>query len=98
MNELVLRISTDSVTDDCALCGRNHAAEPGPQFVLADGNRLVCGDCGLKNAPSLAALSNLADEAARVGKIGRHTVFPPYTALLDLARAADQYSSKVMPE
>ena len=29
----------------------------------------------------------------RVGKIGRHTVFPPYTALLDLARAADNYAA-----
>ena len=41
----------------------------------------------------LAALVQLADEADRVGRIGRHTVFPPYTALLDLARAADRYAT-----
>ena len=42
--------------------------------------------------PSLAALIHLADAAERVGRIGRHTVFPPMTALLELARAAENYA------
>jgi aryl-alcohol dehydrogenase-like predicted oxidoreductase len=45
-----------------------------------------------KGAPSLAALVKLADAAERVGRIGRHTVFPPMTALLELARAAENYA------
>jgi hypothetical protein len=39
----------------------------------------------------LAALMSLADAAERVGRIGRHMVVPPMTALLDLARAAEHY-------
>jgi hypothetical protein len=33
----------------------------------------------------------LADAAERVGRIGRHTMVPPMTALLDLARAAENF-------
>ena len=58
--------------------------------VAADGDP-VCLDCGRQHAPALAALLHLAGEAERIARIGRHTVFPPLTALLDLARAADNY-------
>ena len=66
----------------------------GTQLVVADSQRPVCQPCGKRHAPPLAALAELADEAERVGKIGRHTVVPPYTALLELAQAADNFSSK----
>ena len=58
---------------------------------LADSDDPVCRDCGRKHAPSLAALVHLATEAERIARIGRHTVFPPLTSLLDLARAAENY-------
>jgi hypothetical protein len=51
----------------------------------------ACRECGKKHAPVLAALLDLAGTAKRVGRIGRHTLFPPLTALLDLARAAEDY-------
>jgi hypothetical protein len=60
-------------------------------LCVADSSDPVCKDCGRKHAPSLAALVHLATEAERVARIGRHTVFPPLTALLDLARAAETY-------
>ena len=72
-------------------------AEVGTQLVLADSLLPVCDRCGRRHAPSLAALVELANEAERVGRIGRHTVFPPYSALLDLARAADNYTAAVPP-
>jgi hypothetical protein len=56
----------------------------------------VCQNCGRKHAPSLAALVGLADAAERVGRMGRHTVFPPLTALLDLASAAEKYASAAL--
>ncbi len=34
---------------------------------------------------------DLAYIAERVGRIGQHTLVPPMTALLDLARAAEEY-------
>jgi hypothetical protein len=34
----------------------------------------------------------LARIAERVGRIGQHTLVPPITALLDLARAAEEYT------
>ena len=48
-------------------------------------------------APSLAALVHLADAATRIGRIGRHSVFPPLTALLDLANAAEKYAHTAGP-
>ena len=53
----------------------------------ADSQDCVCRACGQKHAPSLVALLDLAGTAERVGRIGRHSVFPPLGALLDLARA-----------
>jgi hypothetical protein len=41
----------------------------------------------------LLALLNLASVAHRVGQIGRHTISPPLEALLDLARAAENYTA-----
>jgi predicted CXXCH cytochrome family protein len=75
----------------CTLCGRP-AATAGPQLVRADGAGPVCRDCGRKHAPALAALAQLAEAAERVAQIGRHSVFPPMSALLELARAADNYT------
>jgi hypothetical protein len=53
----------------------------------------VCSECGKKHAPTLAALVDLAGVAERVGRIGRHTLVPPLGALLELARAAENYST-----
>jgi hypothetical protein len=79
----------------CAACGQQTAAPPGTQLVEAGSLQPVCSPCGQRLAPALVALAQLANEAERVGRISRHTVFPPYTALLDLARAADNYTSSV---
>jgi hypothetical protein len=92
MTQFIVQCSPTPRTDPCGICGQRTTAPAGTQLVLAEGLELVCPDCGRKNAPSLAALVNLADAAERVGRIGRHTVFPPLTALLDLARAAENYT------
>ena len=73
------------------LCGQAMSAPAGNQLVLAGSSAPVCADCGRKHAPSLAALVNLAEAATRIGRINRHSVFPPLTALLDLANAAEKY-------
>jgi hypothetical protein len=92
MSQLLLRYSPTPVETACGLCGQQATWPAGTQLVLADAGQPVCPACGEHHAPSLAALLQLAEEAERVGRIGRHTVFPPYTALLDLARAADHYA------
>src|SRR5947207_2966165 len=97
MTQLMLQWKPTATNDPCGLCGRPAEASAGTQLVLADSQQHVCLDCGRRHAPSLAALRELASEAERVGRIGRHTVFPPYTALLDLARAADNYTATVPP-
>jgi hypothetical protein len=91
MTQLLVQFNAAAVREACGMCGETTAASAGPQLVCADSRRPVCPGCGKKHAPPLAALVMLAGEAQRVGRIGRHTVFPPYTALLDLARAADNY-------
>jgi hypothetical protein len=95
MSQLLLRYSPTPVETACGLCGQQATWQAGTQLVLADTAQPVCPSCGKNHAPSLAALLQLAEEAERVGRIGRHTVFPPYTALLDLARAADHYAGKL---
>jgi hypothetical protein len=93
MPQLLLQWKPTATSGPCAACGRPAQAPIGTQLVLADTFEPVCQDCGRQHAPSLVALVQLANEAERVGRIGRHTVFPPYTALLDLARAADNYAA-----
>jgi hypothetical protein len=97
MTQLMLQWNPTATNDPCGLCGQPAGAAAGTQLVTADGLQPVCLGCGRRHAPSLAALVQLANEAERVGRIGRHTVFPPYTALLDLARAADNYTEAAPP-
>jgi hypothetical protein len=95
MTKLLLQWKPTDTSGPCAACGQPTQAPAGTQLVLADSLQPVCQECGRSHGPSLVALMELANEAERVGRIGRHTVFPPYTALLDLARAADNYSAAV---
>src|SRR5687768_7859589 len=93
MTQLLVHFSPNASNEPCPLCGQALLAGSGPQLVLAETSQPVCHTCGRKHAPPLVALLHLGEEARRVGRIGRHTVVPPYTALLDLARAADDYIS-----
>jgi hypothetical protein len=97
MSQLVLQSTPEATDEPCGLCSRPAEYPAGNRLVLADGGSAVCLNCGRAHAPSLAALVNLADAAERIGKIGRHSVFPPLTALLDLASAAEKYTSAAQP-
>ena len=97
MMQVVLEYKTEATNEPCCLCGQAALAPPGMQFILAGSSAPVCQDCGRKHAPSLAALVHLADAATRIGRIGRHSVFPPLTALLDLANAAEKYAHTAGP-
>lgn len=97
MTPLLVSHSPLPATIPCPLCATSVSVAAGLQLVTADGQRTVCLACGRKHAPALAALLALADEARRVGRIGRHLVVPPYAALLDLARAADTFAAQLSP-
>ena len=92
MRQLVMRCGP-ALEGACGLCGEVVTVAAGVQVVLAEPDEPVCHSCARRHAPNLAALLRLADQAERVGRIGRHNVFPPFTALLDLARAADDYTT-----
>ena len=91
MTRMILQ-SEPPAEDGRALCGRPAEALAAVHLVVEDGSGPVCHTCARNMAPSLAALLRLAGSAERVGRIGRHTVFPPMTALLELARAAESYA------
>jgi hypothetical protein len=91
MAKVVLQCKSTASAGACALCKGSVQVEPGHQLRLADTDEMVCNPCGRKHAPELLALVRLGDSAERVGKIGCHGVFPPMLALLDLARAAEEY-------
>ena len=92
MTQLVLRHDPDGCTGPCGLCGQPVTLSQGLQLFLVDKRRPVCCRCGQKAAPTLAALVGLACAAERIAKIGQHTVSPPLSALLELARAAENYT------
>lgn len=91
MTQLTIEHNATPGTCDCGLCGRPTESAAGPRLVLADSGDAVCLNCGCEHAPTLAALLRLARVAERVGRIGRHTLVPPLTALLDLAGVAEDY-------
>ena len=63
-----------------------------PVETFPESSALVCPRCAKKNPPQVAALLTLAAVARRVGKMKRHTLTPPLEALLELARAAEDYA------
>jgi hypothetical protein len=97
MPQVILECQATAADAPCGCCGRQVQATAGARLILADTEAPICPDCARLHAPSLAALVNLADAADRVGRMGRHSVFPPLTALLDLASAAERYTSAARP-
>ena len=87
MSTVVLQCTSAMTSDPCGLCGRPTRCAAGTQLTLAEGAGPVCADCGRRQAPSLVALVHLARAAERVGRMGRHSVFPSMTALLDALSA-----------
>ena len=97
MIPLLLQCQAETINEPCGICGRPITTAAGMQLVRADNAVPVCAECGRKHAPSLAALVNLAGAAQRIGRVGRHSVFPPLTALLDLANAAEKFVQTTAP-
>jgi hypothetical protein len=98
MLQLALQCRDDSSSEVCALCAKSIEFPAGHQLRTIGNLDPVCPDCAGKHAPSLAALVNLARTAERVSRMGRHSVFPPFSALLDLASAAEKYTGTVQPQ
>jgi hypothetical protein len=96
MSHLTITLPSQSTSRTCGLCGRI-AASNGPSLYLPDSQDTVCLDCGKEHAPELAALVDLARVAQRVGRINRHTLVPAFNELLDLARAAENYTHSAHP-
>jgi hypothetical protein len=93
MTHLVLQYHAETLKGHCALCNKVVSLAAGLQLCELDPKRPVCSVCGRRAAPALAALQGLAGTAERIGRINSHTVTPPLTALLELARAAESFSS-----
>jgi hypothetical protein len=92
MIQLLIQLQQSIAHEACALCGGPIDSAEGPALCRADSLKPVCRKCGKANAPWLTALMDLACTAERVGRIKRHTIVPPLTSLLDLARAAEDYT------
>jgi hypothetical protein len=95
MHQLALVCGNTPFTGICGLCGGRTDLPAGHRLCVAGNLHPVCPDCGHQHASSLAALVLLAGAAQRVSRIGRHSVFPPLSVLLDLAGAAEEYTRTV---
>jgi hypothetical protein len=91
MKQLALKYSESSGHAACTLCGDQAELAAGPCLCEAESAQPVCRECGKRSAPHLLALVDLASAADRVGRTCRFVV-PPMEALLDLARAAENYA------
>jgi len=92
MTQIAIRHPVQAAQRSCGLCGRRTVPLPGPSLCLPESLDAVCQECGKEHAPELAALLDLARVAQRVGRINRHTLVPSFHELLDLARAAENYT------
>jgi hypothetical protein len=92
MADMTITLAECDPADHCTLCEAAVESPAGPRLVLAESREPVCRACGKRHAPALVALLELAQVAHRVGRIGRHTIVPPMSALLDLARAAERFN------
>ena len=90
----MIRHAEQPDSDACVLCGKGILATPGPHLFHVSTGVIVCRTCGMRHAPALAALLDLAKVAERVGRVCRHTLIPPLETLLELARAAEAYNVK----
>jgi hypothetical protein len=95
MDKLVIQYQAHARHESCGLCGQRTFLTEGPQLFA--GALAVCRRCGAQHTPALASLLDLGAAAQRVGRIRRHSVSPPLTALLDLARAAEDYAHAPPP-
>jgi hypothetical protein len=94
MEEFTIRLDDEAGSRCCAMCGEPTSSAPGPRLCLAEEETAgVCRACGKTHAPNLVALLDLACAAERVGRSYRHILIPPMEALLDLARAAEDYTA-----
>lgn len=109
MERMIVKFADDAGAAVCACCGESTRWTKGPRLVLAErgsamggsamggngvcGGGAVCRGCGKRHAAELMALLDLAHVADRVGRQYRRLLTPPMEALLDLARAAENYST-----
>jgi hypothetical protein len=95
MCTIVLRYHSEKVSGHCAVCSQPVLVGCGLQLVQADAGHPICSACVRETEPALGALAQLAAVAGRVGVIGQYTVSPPLNALLELARAAENYADRL---
>jgi hypothetical protein len=94
MQHFTIRLCHESRPQCCPVCGDGHdVAAAGPRLFLEAHTDPLCRGCGKKLAPAMAALVELAHTAERVGRRSRHMLTPPLESLLDLARAAENYTA-----
>jgi hypothetical protein len=94
MTPLAIRLSADTTAGDCTLCGEPAGAVAGLQLCVADGAAPVCRACGKQRAPLLVNLLDLAQTASRIGALSRRALWVPLEALLELAQAAEKYTTR----
>jgi hypothetical protein len=92
MQRFTIQYTDESCESSCPSCGTLNTSRKGPRLTPVDSNEPICRDCGKRLAPNLVALLDLAHVANKVGRQGRHMLTPPMESLLDLARAAENYS------
>jgi hypothetical protein len=92
MDNISIRFCDEAHSDRCPLCDAQVVHRPGPRLFLRDSEHAVCRECGKGTSPRLLELLDLASVAEKVGQRCRPLLTPPMEALLELARAAENYS------
>lgn len=93
MTKVLLQCSASARQGTCGVCQDETTEPPGCQLTL-DSGAMICIPCARRHSPILLALVGLSQSAERAGRIAAHGIFPPMTALLELAKAAEEYSAR----
>ena len=92
MECIVIQYLNEPRESCCPACGEFTLSKKGPRLFAGHAEEPLCRDCGKRQAPHLVALLDLAGVADKVGRLCRHLLTPPMESLLDLARAAENYT------
>jgi hypothetical protein len=92
MNRFAIKFLDEPRNARCPLCDQPGLQKKGPHLFLGEGDDPICRPCAKRLAPTLLALVDLAQVADKAGRQCRHLLTPPMETMLELSRAAENYT------
>lgn len=92
MERFAIKHLDENRNSSCPQCDKPGLFKKGPHVFLGERDQPLCRPCGKRLAPTLTALLDLAHVADKAGRQCRYLLTPPMETMLELSRAAENYS------